>query len=215
MFKLLLVAFVFLSSLYARENPFFNEEGEGVPMTSNADESLTPLKNASLSFPSTARVIESIVVNYKNLDGSQSSKNLVLNNSIDWHLPLFISQSYNENKTTNEISQIDQAEKPGNSYKKILSLNFISIYEAGKNLKVETEDKMIRNFSLVRPHRIVFDVAKNIDIRSYAVNAPKDSIFTKIRVGNHKGYYRVVVELDGYYAYELETEKNNYIFKLK
>ena len=213
--KLLLVAFVLFSSLNARENPFFNEGSEVIPMTSNADMSLAPLKNESITFPSTARVIESVTVTYKNLDGTQSAKSVTLNNSIDWHLPLFITQSYNEAQTAEELSKKTQTSKAEHSYKKILELSFISIYENGKDLKVITKDKMMRDFSLVRPHRIVFDVQKDIDIRSYFVDAPKGSVFTKIRVGNHKGYYRVVVELDGYYSYDLKTVNDNYIFELK
>lgn len=214
MFKLLFIISIFCLSLYARENPFFNTESEAMPVTSNEKVSLSPLKQASISLPSTARVLESVTIKYKNLDGSQQTKNISLNNAIDWHLPLFISQSYqnlDENletpKTTNRI-------KNKTIYKKLLHLKFISFDENAKTLKVTTKDKMIRNFLLVKPHRIVFDFKRDIDIRSYIKNSPKASIFTKIRIGNHRGYYRVVVELDGYYTYKLHHTNNQYIFKL-
>ena len=220
MIKLLFVLSLFFLSLDARENPFFNPKGETVPITSNENTSLAPLKQVSLSFPSTARVIESVTIKYKNLDGSEQTKSISLNNSIDWHLPLFISQSYqslDDNqesiKNTTEIKTTTKITSKS-VYKNLFHLKFISFDENDKNLKVITKDKMIRNFLLVNPHRIVFDLKRDIDIRSYSKKSPKGSIFTKIRIGNHKGYYRVVVELDGYYSYKLLHTKNQYIFTL-
>ena len=207
MIKLLCVISIFFLSLNARENPFFAPKGQSVPITSNMDTSLVPLKQASLSLPSTARVIESVTIKYKNLDGSQDTKSISLDNKIDWHLPVFVSQSYQNVQDTKKSAR--------HSYKKLLHLKFISFDEDGKTLKVTTSDKMIRNFLLVNPHRIVFDFKRELDIRSYIKKSPKNSIFTKIRIGNHKGYYRVVVELDGYYSYQLHHSKNVYIFKLR
>jgi hypothetical protein len=208
-------------SLSARENPFFNTGGEGVPVTSNEETALSPLKQASLSFPSTARVLQSVTIKYKNLDGSQDSRSISLNNAIDWHLPLFVSQSY-QNPESN-LRLVQNAKKVKKKYdirsktsdKKLLHLKFISFKSNGRRLTVTTKDKLIRNFLLVTPHRIVFDFKRDIDIRSYSKKFPKDSIFTKIRVGNHTGYYRIVVELDGYYSYKLLHTKNQYIFTLQ
>ena len=214
MIKLFFVISIFFLSLNARENPFFNPEGETIPVTSNSYTSLSPLKQASLSLPSTARVIQSISIKYKNLDGSQQTKSIFLNNAIDWHLPLFISQSYQNLDENLEKPKSISRVKAKTIDKKLLQLKFISFYENGKTLKITTKDKMIRNFLLVKPHRIVFDLKRDIDIKSYSKKTPKGSIFTKIRIGNHKGYYRVVVELDGYYSYKLSHTKNLYTFKL-
>ena len=215
MIKLLFVMSIFFLSLNARENPFFNPEGETIPVTSNSDTSLSPLKQVSLSLPSTARVIQSISIKYKNLDGSQQTKSISLNNAIDWHLPLFVSQSYqslDENLAKPKRTSKVRAKTVD---KKLLHLKFISFDENVKTLTVTTKDKMIRDFLLVKPHRIVFDFKRDIDIRSYIKKSPKDSIFTKIRIGNHKGYYRVVVELDGYYSYKLQHSENKYTFELR
>jgi len=216
--KLLFVISIFFLSLNARENPFFNPKGETVPVTSNQGTSLSPLKQASLSLPSTARVIESVTIKYKNLDGSQDSKSMSLNNSIDWHLPLFVSQSYQSaNDTLSKTKKRRQAKSKVISKTtdtKLLHLKFISFDANAKTLKVSTKDAMLRNFLLVKPHRIVFDLKRDIDIRSYSKKSPRGSIFTKIRIGNHKGYYRVVVELDGYYSYKLHHTNGKYIFEL-
>ena len=214
MIKLFFTISIFFLSLNARENPFFNPEGETIPVTSNKNTSLSPLKQASLSLPSTARVIQSVTIKYKNLDGSQQTKSISLNNAIDWHLPLFVSQSYQNLDENIEKPKSTIKRKTKTADKRLLHLKFISFDANIKTLKVTTNDKMLRNFLLVKPHRIVFDFKRDIDIRSYIKKSPKGSIFTKIRIGNHKGYYRVVVELDGYYSYKLSHTKDNYIFQL-
>ena len=73
---------------------------------------------------------------------------------------------------------------------------------------------MIRNFILVKPHRIVCDFKRQTDMRSYVKKMPKKNIFKSIKMGTHKGYYRVVIELDGYYQYKLKTIKEGFIFTL-
>ena len=213
MIKFILLLFFLVISLSARENPFFNVSGENMPITSNKDYSLELLKKASIALPSTARVIQSVSVKYKNLDGSQTTKTIKLNNAIDWHLPIFISQNYNQILTVKK-SKTKKFTSSG-KYKKIGSLKFISLYANGKKLKILTKDKMIRNFTLVNPHRLVLDFKRNIHIRSYSKILPKDFIFTKIRLGNHKNYYRIVVELDGYYSYRLKKNLNTYIITLQ
>jgi len=200
-------------SLYARENPFFNVDEANMPITSNQNISKEPLKRASLSFPSTARVIESVTVKYKNLDGSVKTKKLILDNTIDWHLPMFISQTYTPVEEKHKIrTHKVQKEKV---YKTLFSLPFISFSQSAKSLKVIAHAPIIRNFLLVHPHRIVFDIKENLNIRSLNKKLLNNKVFTKIRIGNHKGYYRVVIELDGYYSYSLQKNRNIYFFHLK
>lgn len=210
MIKVIAILFLCLS-VQARENPFFNVDEANMPITSNQNMQKEPLKRVSLSFPSTARVIESVTVKYKNLDGTQETKKLMLNNTIDWHLPLFISQTYSpvKEKKTRKIIQKKKI------YKKLYSLPFISFYQNQKSLKVVANANMIRNFLLVHPHRIVFDLKQNLEMRSFSKKLLQNKTFTKIRIGNHKGYYRVVIELDGYYSYSLHKNKNNYFFNLR
>jgi hypothetical protein len=177
-------------------------------MTSNQTQQIPPLKRATMTLPSTARTIESVTVAYKNLDGSIATKKIELHNSIDWHLPLFISQNYGSSP---EIPKKSAAKE---KYTKIASLAFIQFYADAKKLKIITKDKMLRSFLLVKPHRIVCDFKRETDMRSYVKNIKKPSLFKKIRVGAHKGYYRVVIELDGYYQYEAEQIKKGYLFML-
>jgi len=208
MIRLFFLLFFMPIILFSRENPFFPvDAAQDIPFTSNQSKSISPLQRATMKLPSTARTIESVTVSYKNLDGSIASKTIELHNSIDWHLPLFISQNYGASP------ELPKASKKI-AYKKVASLPFIGFYAAGKKLKVVTKDKMLRSFLLVKPHRIVCDFKRETDIRSYVKNVKKPFLFKKIRVGTHKGYYRVVIELDGYYQYKVTQSKGGYLFTL-
>ena len=216
------IIFVLLTSLIARENPFFPSSGEkAIPVTSNLNEELPPLKRATLTLPSTARVIEGVTVKYKSLDGSRHTQSIELDNSVDWHLPIFISQNYGsdekkaEKTTEPKKAKIQKAQTQKISYKKIAAIKLISFYVKDKKLKVITKDKIIRDFLLVKPHRIVCDLKRDTNIKSFVKDTSKDSRFTKIRIGNHDGYYRVVIELDGYYRYKMKKSEDGYIFTLR
>jgi len=202
MIRVFLSLLLILISLNARENPFFPSSGEAdITYTSNQEIKTEALKRATITLPSSARIIESVTVKYKNLDGSLEQKSVVLGNSVDWHLPLFISQNYGG--SNGEPKKI--------KYKKIVGLKFISLYESKNRLKIVTKDKMLRNFLLTKPHRIVCDFKRDISIRSYEKSI-KNSIVKRVKLGNHKAYYRVVIELDGYYRYKLKKDVKGYMF---
>jgi len=207
--KVLFTTLLLLITLDARENPFFPSDGEkDMPLTSNEDKTLPPLKRAAISFPPQARVLQKVTIEYKTLDGSVESKSIELQNSIDWHLPIFISQSYAENSNEQKSSS---AEK---EFEKIASIKYASFYTSDKELKIITTDKILRNFLLVEPHRIVIDFKRDTSLKSYT-KENKKNVFTKIRIGNHSGYYRAVIELDGLYTYTMEKISDGYILKLK
>lgn len=209
MSRLIFLFSFFSILLLARENPFFPSSGEvDMTVTSNKSIVLELLKRATLTLPSTARTIESVTVKYKNLDGSISEVHEDLGNSVDWHLPIFVSQNYGGvGCEPKKIKKVDR-------YRKIAALKFISLYENKTSLKIKTTDKMLRNFLLTKPHRIVCDFKRDINIRSYEKDISGKGIVQKVKFGNHKGYYRVVIELDGYYRYKLKVVKGAYIFKL-
>jgi hypothetical protein len=210
MVKPLLLLIFCISSLVARENPFFPTEAEDIPLTSNQIEKELPLKRASMQLPSTARTIESVTVNYKNLDGSIKHKTIELQNSIDWHLPIFISQNYQVMKEV-PVPQTQKQESK-KVFKEIAKLPFITFKIFKNEIYLETKDKILRSFLLVNPHRIVCDFKRETDIRSYTKKVKGEDV-TLIKVGTHKGYYRVVIELDGSYKYK-KVSKDGYIFTL-
>lgn len=214
--KIVLSICLLLISLDARENPFFPSVGEkDLPYTSNENLTLPKLKRASMTLPSHARVIKKVTVEYENLDASRENKSIELNHSVDWHLPLFISQNY-----THESPQEDLAKKKGplkkavKKYKNIAKIKHATFFISGKSLKIISGDKLIRNFLLGQPHRIVLDFKKDSSLKTYIKNI-KNSVFTKIRIGNHDGYYRVVIELDGYYRYKLKKQPDGCLITLQ
>jgi hypothetical protein len=196
--------------MQARENPFFPSSGEkDLPNTTNKDLSVSSLKRAAISLPSSARTIQKCTIEYKNLDGSIARKSITLNNSVDWHIPIFISQSMNNIKEVNVETKKPAKEK---KYIHLFSSKNIKFYKNNKELKVDTKDKMIRNFLLTNPYRLVLDFKKDVNLKSETKNL-STRVFKKINLGTHKGYYRAVVLLDGQYKYK--KYKQDYGYKIK
>lgn len=201
-----LVLGLLVSLLQARENPFFPSDGElDLPFTSELQE-IEPLKRATISLPPHARVLQEVTIAYKNLDGSIEKKTISLNSSVDWHLPIFISQSY-----TDSISVTTK--KENNHFKLLGNISHAKFFTKEKSFKIETKDTLIRNFLLAEPHRIVLDFKKDSIVKAFNKNNT-NSIFKKIRVGNHNGYYRVVLELDGAYKYKTDKLINGLLIEL-
>ena len=173
-----------------------------------------------MTLPSTARTIKKVTIEYEKMDASIESKSIELEHAVDWHLPIFISQRYlDEKNSIEEKNQIEEEKKDDSMskpamYKSVGKIEFSELQVLGKSLKVLTEDKLIRNFLLAQPHRIVMDFKRESSMKSYFQDI-KDSVFTKIRIGNHKGYYRIVVELDGYYRYKLAKIDNGCLISLE
>ncbi|MBW6489193.1 AMIN domain-containing protein [Sulfurimonas sp.] len=227
MIRALFISTLLLCTLHARENPFFPSIGEkDIPVTTNEQSEQTPLKRATITLPTQARVLQKVTIEFKNLDGSVENKSVELDNSVDWHLPIFISQSYAE--TTNSIKPetapvtpvvpvVQKKSTPKTKeakFENIVSIPFLKISSSSKSLKLTTSDEAIRNFLLVNPHRIVIDFKKETDMKSY-IKKVEGNIFKRVRIGNHDGYYRVVVELDGHYRYDFKKVADGYFVELK
>jgi hypothetical protein len=211
--KTLLLYLLIFTSVQARDNPFFPTDGElAIPFTSNKDRSKEPLQRATIEIPSQARIIQKVTIEFKNLDGSIESKSIDLDNAIDWHLPLFISQKYIQRSPLRQDSK--GKKQKYSKYKKLGFIKYATFYSNNKTLKIKTKDKIIRNFLLTNPHRIILDFDRDTTLK-YKTIKIKDNIFCKIRIGNHDKYYRVVVELDGYYRYNMKQIPDGYTIKLK
>jgi hypothetical protein len=213
--KVLFISFFLFITLEARENPFFPSKGEkDIPYTSNQVKQAKPLKRSSITLPSSARIIKKVTIEYENLDATIEKKSINLNNSVDWHLPIFISQSYSEVETKTQSEEEQPNKNEAIKYKEIASVKYAKFLSAQKSLKIITKDKIIRNFLLVNPHRIVIDFKRDTNLKSYT-KENKDGIFCKVRVGNHAGYYRAVIELDGQYRYAMQKTADGYVFNLR
>jgi len=200
-------------SLFARENPFFPIDSSlDIPLSDRQLQKAPMLKRAALTLPSTAREIESVTVKYKNLDGSFATKTIELQNSVDWHLPIFISQNYNA--SCSKPTTVVQKPKKAVKFKKFAAFHFITFYTKNRVMKIETKDKLLHSFLLVRPHRIVCDFKRVTDFGRYVIKAKSANVFKKITLGTHSGYYRAVLELDGAYRYTIKKDADGYLISL-
>lgn len=196
--RLLLLLFISLS-LFGRDNPFFPADpNEKQIQTTNKVEILKPFSTQFISLPSSARVVKSIVISYQNLDGFIEQERLDLNFKIDWHKPIIVSHK-----------SLIEKPKPKKPKKNIINMKFISFDISDKKMKIRTKDKLLQNFLLVAPHRVVMDFKRDIAFKPKTIKVNKPP-FSKIRMGHHDRYYRVVIELDGQYRYKLLTTEKDY-----
>jgi len=198
----LLYLLILSSSLMARENPFFPIDGvQELSYTTNKVQEVAPLKQAAISFPNTARRIKKVTIEYQNLDGAIEEKYIDLDYEIDWHLPIFISQSYGN--TTKDKNRTSLGKKLTT-----LSFNFTNFTFYRKKISIKTNDALIRDFMLTNPQRIVVDFKREASFLTINKVINK-SVFKTLAIGNHNGYYRCVLTLDGQYKYSLQENKNS------
>lgn len=201
-------------SLMARENPF--ETVEYSKTTGKATYKKDTRENFTQSkvmLPSSARILKSVELHYQNLDGSIKSQTVAIDKKIDWHDELILKKT----KDIDSYTPIE-IEIPTNKIKeqkKVINFKDIVSFEIDSNsLLVKTNDKKIRNFLVTNPYKIVIDFEKEISFYS-KIYELKTKKFRKIAIGKHEGYYRVVIELDGQYLYNLEKVDEGYIVTLK
>jgi len=224
--KILFILTLLSVLLFSRENPFFPVEGEAddLPLVSNVVEHFDALNTQEIILPDSARVLKEVTLKYQNLDGSIEAKTLKLNSSLDWHLPVKIYQGKLTKKTNiskkstvaksnvKTIKRSKNVEKKA-KYKKVYHYKFIEFYKMGRFLQVATKDKLLRKMILVNPYRVVLDFKRDA---LFLTKTKKLSgkFYKEIRLGNHDGYYRVVLELDGKYRYKLTKKRYGYLVEL-
>jgi hypothetical protein len=195
-----IILFLFLAlSLFGRDNPFFpTDPNKEQIQSTNRVQKLQPFTTQKILLPNSARAVKGITIRYQNLDGSISNEELILNSEIDWHEPFVITHKLKRESAVK-----------AKSITKTIKTKHVRFEITKNNMVVKTSDKLLENFLLTHPHRVVMDFKRNTSFRpiTYKINkAP----FSKIRMGNHDGYYRVVIELDGQYRYKLETREKEY-----
>ena len=178
--KKLLFLFI-LTFLYARINPF-----EPVIKPQNTIViNPTYFKETEVNLPSDARILKEVIFVYQSVSGDIKEKKVEINKHIDFHKPIFISHT------------------PKNfPLKELNFLDLFKMYIKNKKILINTKDKLIRHFFLVKPFRIVLDFKKDADFLTIKKNL-KNSIVKKVVVGNHEGYYRVVIYFDAKYMYKI------------
>lgn len=216
--RILAIIFIFISLLYADENPFKTDQN----MTLIAP---PEFQKEEVKFNSSARILKSVTFNYINLDGSEDKIDLDVDKSIDWHDTYTISRlkSPDPSKVLDvsvTIPEKNSSKQESNSAANVeIPLQVAKIYDfisyaVHKNkIKLNTSDEMITDFSVGNPSKIV------IDFRSNLISPTKNillsnSIFKRIDFGSHQGYYRLVIYLDGVYNYNIQKDATGYMVNL-
>ena len=186
------VLFLLLTTLlFARENPF-------VPVVTNKNKNIvkkTYFKSKKITLPSDARVLKSVVFKYQTLTGAIKEIKIPINQAIDWHNPIILSTNQVYIPTTK------------------VKIGFLKMYIKKHKLLILTKDKLIRNFLLVKPFRYVLDFKANKDFLTYTQKT--DTFIKKIVLGNHNGFYRVVLYLDGTYKTMIKNTDEGYLIEFK
>jgi hypothetical protein len=209
--KLLLFCLLIVSVTSARENPFFPSEGvKDLPITSNSDRRRPQLTRSAITLPDSARILKKVTIKYQNMDGSLQSKSIVLDHNVDWHVPIFISQSYN-----NSSSKKRHQSKKSSKRARVTAISDFITYSISKNrLELRTQDKLLRHFMMINPHRVVIDFKRESDVKSKNI-ALNTAPFKMLKYGNHSNYYRIVAVLDGKYRYTLKRENDKITVTLR
>lgn len=186
-----------LLSLHARENPFepVIQPKEDSFIQKNAKD---PFKDLDFKLPSTARILKSITITYQNIDGTIGTKTIPIDESIDWHYPLLLTQ---KGAILNEDVR----------YWMIKPFQF---FTQGSKFYLYTSSSIVRSFVLPSPYRIVLDIEKRDENPSGSVQLGV-KYFTKVAVGVHKDFYRFVITLDGQYPYDITRDGDYYIISVR
>lgn len=198
--KILNILFLLLLSLNARENPFFPTKDDNVPLlTSNEKKDKEPLDKVQTILPNQARILQKVTLEYKNLDGSIETKVVEIDKKIDWHIPISISQNKPQEEPIVHTKQPVKDENKDST--KSVSMESAKFSINSKKIKIQTQDKILRDFAMTSPNRVVIDFSNPKEMKNQSFNI--GAIVKSIKIGSHKEYYRAVIELDGRYKYKL------------
>lgn len=183
--KALLLSSLLVSILFSRDNPFFSTaENQTHTTTSQDDLHKPPLTTMTYNFPNHSRVLKELTFTIQNLDGSTETRKLEIDQSIDWRIPLILSQQ-GKVLTKSAPEMAPSAE-----------LGFIRFSSTKNHLSIVTKDPMIRNFSLSDPSSIVVDFKHD---GAFEMSQKKlySTPFTHVKVTSHGTFARATITLDG------------------
>jgi len=219
----------------ARENPFKTTMSpESVGQTTEIPESRKDFVSATLKLPSSARILKSASAQFQNIDGSISEEVVAIDQNVDWHYPLILSSQLAEKSkivtsltTTVVPTKMIETSKSNNSKSKEHSAkntftaessfqltNTLSLVPNGNEMTVFTKDSKMRDFLIADPYKVVVDFKKNSSFATKTLMFPH-SPFVSVTLGDHDGFYRIAILLDGHYRYDISPFNGGYIIKLK
>ncbi len=183
------LSLLLIASLQGRENPFFPvDESQKQKVTSNIPDARPKMGTISYSFPDQARILKEVTFTIQNVDGSFEEKRVQIDQSIDWHRPVLVTQGGSAPKAPN-------AKKSS-----VANFGFIQLLSNGKSITIKSSDPLIRHFALSNPNRIVLDFKHNGVFKSEqkGLNAAP---YVNVSLGNHGEFARLMITMDGRYGY--------------
>lgn len=230
---------IFLVALLdARENPFeLVSSPSAVGKTMQIKENRKDFESATITLPSSARILKSVSVSFQNLDGSINEEIVAIEQNVNWHSPLVLNTAKIEEKAhTKEViistpepakeipkmsaekHAIVQSSAPKSSEEKektLFKLGDSFAFDVVKNeIKLLTKDTKVRDFLLLSPYKVVVDFQKNSSFATQTVDF-KMPPFISATMGNHDQFYRIAILLDGHYRYDISKIQGGYLVKLK
>ncbi len=201
----IIVVFVFLGlTLLARDNPFRPVvSSQNLGKATNILSTYKPLKVEKFKLPSSSRVIKKVKFEILNVDGSVSEVSFSVNKAVDWHKDIIVSNM-----------PIKFQEKPKKMEPKLLKpFKFLTILIDKNRLLLKTKDPLIRELFFSKPYKIAIDLKRAVAFYTKIIKL-KTPPFTKVVIGNHGKFYRVVLQLDGKYRYKIKKNSNGYLVEL-
>ena len=239
--KILWLFLSFVVILEARENPFETQMSpQIVGQTTQIKDERTDFQTASITLPSSARILKSASVTFQNLDGSISEEIIGIEQNVDWHLPLILSSQKKETPPSPSPVILPETKKmvekkvvsapaptleTESATKKTISLNSstensfklnddLSFFINQNEITIFTKELKVRDFLIADPYKIVVDFKK---VNTYGTKTLEfqKAPFVSATLGSHDGFYRIALLLDGHYRYDLRAFNGGYIIKLK
>jgi len=213
--KIIFIAlFLTTITLIARDNPFEPIKTLTGKATYKKDtrENFTNIK---AKLPSSARILKKVEFSFQNLDGSIETQSITIDKKVDWHNELILKKVNDVEEPI--IAPINVTPKIKIKRMKNTQINFkdiVSFSIDGKELYIKTKDKKIRDFLVTNPYKIVLDFKNDISFYT-KIYKLKTKNYKSITIGKHSGYYRVAIELDGKYLYNIQKVKDGYIINLR
>lgn len=224
----------------ARENPFaVAMDPAQVGKTTHIKEERVEFNSTKITLPSSARILKSASVTFQNIDGSISEEIVGIEQDVDWHHPLILStqkpQRLQEATTNNEQpplakvqtskkgdvkkedkpSMAPQADVAVKSFSRVVLSDGIELEIINNSVMIYTKEKKIRDFIVSNPYKIVIDFSKEKSSFVTKLAEFSKAPFVSAVLGNHEGFYRIAITLDGHYRYDIKPVEGGYLVALK
>lgn len=189
----LFLSLILLAPLFARENPFFAADPyKSQKVTSNIPDTKPKMSSINYALPDQARILKEVTFTIQNLDGSIENRRVAIDQTIDWHHPITLSQS--QRSTPEKFTHSSNSSEA--------DFGFIRFMAEGKRLNIKTGDPLVRHFVLSDPNRIVLDFKREAIFKSVQKNLGSVP-YLSVSVENHGKFTRATITLDGRYGYSL------------